>query len=140
MTADTGPRLPLSAMIVDTKASMGVSTGPKSDEQGLVQISFLPPPPCRKGRASSAPLSSRLQQLATYGHASFRVLKEDYAGLVTPGMEDGDMLAVLLAEDDPVVLRSLGARRRSRRLLREYFVRSEEVMGGSVVESGSVGV
>lgn len=140
---DSGPRLRLSAVILDTIATTDTSAldpDPGLSNERLTSTSST---------TSSSPIEKKQSPLsaapfhptptATYGRASFRTQKEGFAGLATPGVQPGDVLAILLGGDVPVVLRPLpppwNSAQRPFRLLCECFVLSREVMCGEVVES-----
>ena len=69
-----------------------------------------------------------------YGRTYFRSAK-GHIGIATPGVEVGDVLAIILGGDVPVVLRSCGnydEKNRAYKLLCECFVQSDAVMYGEV--------
>ena len=69
-----------------------------------------------------------------YGRTYFRSAK-GYIGIVTPGIEAGDDIAIVLGGDVPVVLRPCGShdeKSRAYKLLCECFVQSDEVMYGEM--------
>lgn len=147
IATDYGPRLRLSAVILDTIAT--TDTSALDSDPGLTndQLASTSPPTSSSSKEQKQPPHSTIPfhptPTATYGRASFRTQKEGFAGLATPGVQPGDVLAILLGGDVPVVLRPLpppwNSAQRPFRLLCECFVLSREVMCGEVVESG-VGV
>jgi hypothetical protein len=131
ITTDTGPALRLSAVILDVIAMTSDST-PASTPN---------PENDRKSQSSSRSRSDHLASTSTarYGRTFFHTLNERFTGLATPGIEPGDVLAVLLGGDVPVILRPLHPKNSPHKpfkLLCECFVQSRAVMLGDVVRGG----
>jgi hypothetical protein len=128
---DAGPGLRLSAIILDAIAITSDST-PAS----------TPNPEARgKPHSSSSTKSDHLASTSTarYGRTFFHTFEKGYTGLATPGIEPGDVLAILLGGDVPVVLRPLPPKNSPYKpfvLLCECFVQSRSVMLGDVVRDG----
>jgi hypothetical protein len=104
-----------------------------------------PTPSSENGRKSQSSSShSKSDHLAStstarYGRIFFHTLENGITGLATPGIEAGDVLAVLLGGDVPVVLRPLPPKNspyKPFRLLCECLVQSRAVMFGDVVRGG----
>lgn len=130
ITTSAGPGLRLSAMIVDAVAITSDSTPAPT-----------PTPPESRRKSQSSSKADHLASTSTerYGRAFFHTLREGFTGLATPGIEPGDVLAVLLGGDVPVILRPLPPRNsqwKPFRLLCECFVQSRAVMLGDVVRGG----
>jgi hypothetical protein len=131
ITTSAGPVLRLSAMILDVIAMTSDSTpAPTPNPEGG-----------KKSQSSSSSRSDHLASTSTarYGRVFFQTLKDGFVGLATPGIEPGDVLAVLLGGDVPVVLRPLAPKNspyKPFRLLCECFVQSRAVMFGDVVRGG----
>lgn len=131
ITTSAGPVLRLSAIILDAIAMTSDSTP-------------APTPSSESGRKSQSSSSSKSDHLAStstarYGRIFFHTLKDGFTGLATPGIEPGDVLAVLLGGDVPVVLRPLPPKNspyKPFRLLCECFVQSCAIMLGDVVRGG----
>lgn len=139
-----GPQLRLSAIVLDTIVLTSESTPAPTPKPGTPVSSTTSTPNYRPQSSSSSsprphPDFLPITSTARYGRAFFRTLKEGYTGLATPGIEVGDVVAVLLGGDVPVVLRPLPPRNSSWkpfRLLCECFVQSRAVMFGEVVRGG----
>jgi hypothetical protein len=126
------PELRLSAAILDTVALIGDSTPAPTPN----------PETCRRPHNfSTTTESNHLASTSTarYGRTYFHTFKDGYIGLATPGVEPGDVLAVLLGGDVPVILRPLPPKNslcKPFRLLCECFVQSRAVMFGDVIRGG----
>lgn len=137
ISTETGPRLRLSATILDTIALASETTPAPTPQPGTPTTSH----PKAQSSSSSRSRSGHLpiSSTARYGRAFFRTLTEGHVGVATPGVEAGDVLAVLLGGDVPVVLRPLPPKNspfKPFRLLCECFVQSRAVMFGEVVRGG----
>lgn len=138
MPTDAGPKLRLSAIILDTIVTTTESTpAPTTNSEGHRSVSG------KQSRSSKYPKSDHLEPTSAsrYGRTFFHTLESGYVGLATPGVEPGDVLALLLGGDVPVVLRPLPPRNSAQKpfkLLCECFVQSRAVMFGDVVSKGWV--
>lgn len=75
-----------------------------------------------------------------YGRTFFKTAR-GYVGLATPGIEPGDVLAILLGGDVPVILRPVApkaAQYKPYKLLCECFVLSDAIMSGDLMRAGSM--
>jgi hypothetical protein len=128
---EAGPGLRLSAIILDAIAVTSDST-PAS----------TPNPESRgKPQSSSSTKADHLASTSTarYGRTFFHTFEKGYTGLAIPGIEPGDVLAILLGGDVPVVLRPLPPKNSPYKpfiLLCECFIQSRAVMFGDVVRDG----
>lgn len=132
IATEGGPWLRLSAIVLDTISTTGDSTPAPT-----------PNPNSASSQKSATSQSDHLAATGTarYGRTFFRTLKDEFVGLATPGVEPGDVLAVLLGGDVPVVLRPLPPRNspyKPFKLLCECFVQSRAVMFGEAVRGGWV--
>lgn len=145
IATDARPWLRLSAIILDTIASTSESTPAptpsasesrrKSSQSSFYSSSISNSSSNLKLNSDIIPSSST----ARYGRTFFHTFGEGYTGLATPGVEPGDVVAILLGGDVPVVLRPLAPRNseyKPYRLLCECFVQSRAVMFGDVVRGG----
>ncbi|KAK6442308.1 hypothetical protein LTR95_001440 [Oleoguttula sp. CCFEE 5521] len=125
----SSPRLRLSAIVLDHIVATSDTT----------PASTPAPSPGAKGTAPVSPVTRSLVANGTirYGRTFFDTQK-GFTGLATPGIKSGDVVAILLGGDVPVVLRPLkGGAKAAKlyRLLCECFVESHAVMYGDIAKS-----
>ena len=112
-------KLRISAIILDTIATVSENT-----------------PATTPGPNEENQLAPETTESATlkYGRAYFKSTM-GHVGIATPGVETGDVLAIILGGDVPVVLRPCGdhdEKSRAYKLLCECFVQSDAVMYGEL--------